>query len=47
MGDAAWVLVFEAVRSGAGAVYRFSDRGVHELNGVPDARRVFVVERSI
>ena len=40
------VLVSEAVRTGVGAPYRFSDRGVHELKGVPDARRLFAVELS-
>ena len=40
------VLVSEAVRTGAGSAYRFSDRGVYELKGVPDPRRLFAVERS-
>jgi class 3 adenylate cyclase len=40
------VLVSEAVRSGAGAAYRFSDRGVHELKGVPGARQLFAVAQS-
>ena len=40
------VLVSEAVRSEAGSAYRFSDRGVHELKGVPDPRRLFAVKRA-
>lgn len=40
------VLVSEAVRSGAGAAYRFDDRGVHELKGVPGAVQLFTVEWS-
>lgn len=38
------VLVSEAARREIGSGYRFSDRGVHELRGVPDARRLFAVE---
>jgi class 3 adenylate cyclase len=37
------VLVSERVRTAAGTAYRFSDRGVHELKGVPDAQRLFAV----
>ena len=40
------VLVSEAVRTGVGAAYRFSDRGLHELKGVPGARRLFAVEAA-
>lgn len=40
------VLVSEAVRTGADAAYRFEDRGVHELKGVPGAWQLFAVERS-
>jgi class 3 adenylate cyclase len=38
------VLVSEAARTELGSAYRFSDRGVHELKGVPEARRLFAVE---
>jgi len=40
------VLVSAAVRTGAADAYRFSDRGVHELKGVPGTWRLFAVERS-
>jgi class 3 adenylate cyclase len=40
------ILVSEAVRTRAGDAYRFGDRGVHELKGVPGAWRLFAVERS-
>lgn len=39
------VLVSEAVCTGARPAYRFSDRGVHELKGVPGSWRLFAVER--
>ena len=50
-GDSAWVELLErhhaAVRrSGADAAYRFSDRGLHELKGVPGALQLFTVEQS-
>jgi len=38
------VLVSEAVRIGAGGPYRFSERGVHELKGVPGTWRLFAVD---
>ena len=41
------VLVSEAVRTGAGAAYRFSDRGVHELKGVPGTWRLYAAERAV
>ena len=34
------MLVSETVRTGANAVYRFGDRGVHELKGVPGTRQL-------
>jgi class 3 adenylate cyclase len=40
------VLASEAVRTGTAASYRFSDRGVHELKGVPGTWRLFAVERA-
>ena len=40
------VLVSEAARIGVGPGYRFSDRGVHELKGVPGTWRLFAAERS-
>jgi class 3 adenylate cyclase len=40
------VLVSEAVQTSAGSACRFSDRGMHELKGVPDVRRLFAAERS-
>ena len=50
-GDSACVELFErhhaAVRrSGADAAHRFSDRGLHELKGVPGALQLFTVEQS-
>jgi class 3 adenylate cyclase len=40
------VLVSEAIRADAGSEYSFSDRGVHELKGVPEARQLFAVEAA-
>ena len=38
------VLVSDAVRVGSGSAYHFSERGVHELKGVPGTWQLFAVE---
>ena len=40
------VLVSEPVQVGSGAAYRFSERGAHELKGVPGTWRLFAAERA-
>ena len=39
------VLVSNAVRMRTAANYRFTDRGTHQLRGVPDTWQLFAVER--
>jgi class 3 adenylate cyclase len=41
------VLVSDSVRIGSGSAYRFTDRGVHELRGVPGTWQLFAVERAV